>query len=291
MKSIIRLVLVTSGLGALCLAASHDEDWPVREQETIQKSLNLSGDPMRLVVDNISGYVHVIGGNGSTVQVTAHKAIRAESDADLRQAKSEVKLDMTEQPGSVTIYYAAPWRCDNGCRGCCDGCCRDQRHFYEVTYDIDVTVPRAARPVVSTVNRGDILINGAAGDFDVRDVNGSIEMNAIGGSGDIRTVNGHVIVHFAKNPTGPSSFKSVNGSLDAYFPQDLSANLFFKTFNGQIFSDFEVAPAAVASAVVEKRDGKFIYRSNRQRGGLAGNGGPELSFDTLNGDVRLHRER
>ncbi len=91
--------------------------------------------------------------------------------------------------------------------------------FYEVVYDIDVQVPRGARTVISTVNRGDIRLEGLNGNFDVKNVNGGIAMQAIGGSGDAHTVNGPVAIHFAKNPSGPCSFKSVNGSLDAYLPE------------------------------------------------------------------------
>lgn len=116
-------------------------------------------------------------------------------------------------------------------------------------------------------------------------------MTGIGGSGNVHTVNGPITVRFAKNPSRPSSFKSVNGELDLYFPQDLSADLLFKTFNGQIFSDFEVTARSTPTVETERRDGKYVYRSNRFRGARAGHGGPELSFDTLNGNIRLHKEQ
>src|SRR5581483_8011577 len=267
MKNIC-LMLMASGLGVVCLAQSHSDRWTVREQETVQKTLTLAGEPMRLVVDNLDGYVHVTGTNGSQVHVVAHKAIRAETDSDLNQAKSEVKLDMTEQPGSVSIEYMAPWRCN----GNCSGCCSQYKRFYEVTYDIDVEAPRNARMVVSTVN-GRLELNQVAGDFDVHGVNGGIQMTGIAGSGDVHTVNGPINIEFVKNPSRQCSFKSVNGALDAQFQPGLSADLFFKTFNGQIYSDFDVAPLAVPAGGAERRNGMFVYRSNRQSGGRAGRGG------------------
>lgn len=279
------LVLIACGLGTLCLARSDSEQWTVREQETIHRTLTLSGSPMRLVVDNVDGYVHVTGSTGSSVRVTAHKTIRAETASDLAQAKSEVKLDIAEHPGSVSIYYDAPWRCSEG-----RGCSGDHRRFYNVTYDIDLEVPREARTVVSTVNNGDLHLNGTGGDFDAGNINGAIYMSAISGSGDVHTVNGPISVHFARNPSGPCSFKSINGQLDVFFPHELSADLLFKTFNGQIYSDFDVEPRAAPAAATERRDGKFIYHSNRLSGGRAGRGGPELTFDAFNGSIRLHRE-
>ena len=278
-------------LAALCLvqpgsASWPDHDhWPVGEQETSEKTLTLSGQPMRLVVDNLDGYVHVKGGSGSQVHVVAHKTIRAETPSDLTRAKSEVRLDMTEEPGSVSIEYNAPWRCRNNCNGCCN----ERRRFYEVTYDIDVEAPRPARADISTVN-GDLRIDQIDGDFDVHGVNGGIVMDAIAGSGDVHTVNGPVTVHFSRNPLRPCSFKSVNGALDAFFQPGLSADLLFKTFNGQVYSDFDVAPLPVPAGQTERKNGMFVYRSNRQSGARAGHGGPQLNFETLNGSIRLHQQ-
>lgn len=291
MKSKLFLMLLASGLGVVCLAEDRHSDrdsdnWPIREQETIQKSLSLSNAPMRLLVENIDGYVHVTAGTGSQVRVTAHKTIRAESDEDLRQAKNEVRLDMSEQPGTVAIEYEAPGVCRNG-RGDCQD--HHQRRFYNVTYDIDLEVPRRARPFVSTVNNGDVRVEGTTGDFEIKNVNGAIDANNIAGSGYISTVNGKVTVHFAKSPQSATSFRSVNGDLDTYFPADISAELRFKTFNGGVFSDFDVTPTVVPDTQGERQGPRFVYRSNGLKGGRVGRGGPELSFNTLNGNIRLHR--
>jgi hypothetical protein len=286
MKRKVYLMLLASSLAALCTARADSDRWPIGEQETIEKTLTLSGQPMRLVIDNLNGHVHVTGTTGSQVHVVAHKTIRAQTQADLIQAKSEVKLEMTEKPGSVSIEYTAPWRCN----GDCDGCCRHHEHFYEVSYDIEVEAPRHALLAASTVN-GPLQVEQMDGDFDVHDVNGGIRMSAIGGSGDVHTVNGPVAIQFARNPQRACSFKSVNGALDAEFQPGLSADLFFKTFHGGIYSDFDVAPAPVPAGDTERKNGMFVYRSNRQSRGRVGSGGPELSFDTVNGEIRLHEEK
>lgn len=279
MKMLIFLVLVSTGVA---------EVYSVREQEVIQKTFSLAGGPARVVIDNLEGYVHVTGTSGSQVRVLAHKVTRAETDNDLAQAKNEVSLQMTEAPGSVSVYYDAPWRC-NGEHN--SGCHQSQRRFYDVTYDIDVEIPRGARAVVSTVNNGDVRVAQVAGDFDVSNVNGAIEMSGVSGSGDAHTVNGPITVRFAKNPATASSFKTINGQIDVYFRQEFSADLLFKTFNGEIYSDFDVSPRPIPAAMTEQRDGKFVYRSRGPKAARAGHGGPELSFDTLNGNIRLHQEQ
>jgi len=285
MKYILAPVLMACGLAVLCLGAARSERWSVRAQETIERTLTLSGAPMRLVIDNVDGYVHVTGTNGPQVRVTAHQSIRAETDSDLQEAKNDIKLEMTEKPGSVSIYYDAPWRC-NGNHGGCSG---DHRHFYEVTYDIDVEAPREARLVVSTVNGGEVRVEKTTGDFDIGNVNGQISMSEVSGSGDVHTVNGPVSVHFVKNPLRASSFKTTNGQLDVYFQQPLAADLLFKTFNGQIYTNFDVTPRATPASQPEQGNGKFVYHSRGPTGGRVGGGGPELAFDTLNGNIRLHQ--
>lgn len=283
MKTLLGLMLAASGLGIVCLAHGSSDRWTVHEEETVQKTLTLSGEPMRLIVDNFNGSVHVRGTGGSQVKVTAHEVIRAETQSDLNQAKNEVKLSMTEQPGSVSIEYDAPWIC----HGHCDGCCQEHKHFYEVNYEIEVEAPRQARSVISTLNGG-IDVNQMDGDFDVHSVNGGIEMAGMGGSGDVHTVNGRVTVRFSRNPIEATSIKSVNGELEAFFQRGFSADLYFKTLHGPVDANFDVTPLPIPVGETERKNGMFVYRSNRQSGVRVGHGGPKISFETVNGGIRLY---
>lgn len=285
MKIAISLLLMACGLVKVCPGADrHWERWSVREEETVQKVMTLAGEPGRIVIDNVDGFVHVTGTDGNQVRVSAHKTIRAETDADAQEAKKEVSLQFTEKPGTVSVYYDAPWRCHQG-QGGCPG---EPKNFYNVTYDIDVEVPRSARLVVSAVNNGDIRVSSTTGDFEINGINGGIKMNDVAGAGDVHTINGPVTVSFSSNPRGPCSFKSINGQLEVYFQPGLAADLLFQTMNGGIYTDFDVTARPTAAAHGEQRDGKFIYRSKGPHGARVGQGGPELSFNTLNGSIRLH---
>lgn len=284
MKKAACLMLMASGLGKVCLAG--EANWPVRHHETVHRILQLSGAPLRVVIENVQGYVHVAGSQTQQVDVTAYETTRAQTDTDLRQAQSEVKLNMLERPGTVSVTYDAPWICRNGQHHCGD----NERRFYEVQYDLDIRIPVDAIAVVSTVNSGDVVMAGLKGDFEVNNVNGNIRLDNMSGSGSAHTVNGPVTVRFLKNPERASSFRSVNGNLDVYFRQELSASLRFKTLNGEVYSDFDVVPKPVRLAATERSGGKFVYRNDRGSEALAGGGGPEISFDTLNGNIRLHRE-
>jgi DUF4097 and DUF4098 domain-containing protein YvlB len=115
-------------------------------------------------------------------------------------------------------------------------------------------------------------------------------MKSVAGSGRAHTVNGPVSVSFTANPTQPSSFKSVNGNIDVSFPEGLSADLAMKTFNGGLFTDFDVQPlAGRVAAAGERSNSRFVYRANEFTRVRVGSGGPELTFETLNGNVRARR--
>ena len=271
MKTI--LILLT----ALSTAYGFDE----QEKETIRKTFPAA---TRLDVDNVHGSIHVTGYNGSDIQMTAEKTIHAESRERLEAARREVKLD-TEQSGDrLSLYVDGPFRCN----------CDDRRSVHErrwqdyrVTFDFDLKVPVGTSIRLATVNGGSIDVKNVTGDFDVSNVNGGVELNEMGGSGEVHTVNGKIAVTFTKNPTKSCSFRTVNGSVDVSFRPNLSADVQVKTFNGNAYTDFDATAMPVSAAVSERRDGKFVYRSNRFSAFRVGNGGPELKFDTLNGSIRI----
>jgi DUF4097 and DUF4098 domain-containing protein YvlB len=97
-------------------------------------------------------------------------------------------------------------------------------------------------------------------------------------------------VTFTANPKQPSSFKTVNGNVDVQFLDGLSAEFAMKTMNGGLFTDFDVEPLpSQVAAAGERRNGKFVYRANEFTRVRVGSGGPQVTFETLNGNVRARR--
>jgi hypothetical protein len=76
------------------------------------------------------------------------------------------------------------------------------------------------------------------------------------------------------------------------FRPALAADLRLKTFNGDVYTDFDVAPlpAVPATGVTRKSNGRFTYKSDRGFAVRVGGGGPELTFDAFNGDIRILRQ-
>ncbi len=283
-----RLILMMAALPVL-LAAQHrynGRDWRQHDEETIQRSFNVSGGsgPQKLLVDNVSGYIHVTGYAGGEIQVKAVRRTGADSAEALQAAKRDVKLDLSQQGNFVRLYVDGPFRSSNGMnyRG-------DEYYGYRVAFDYDIQVPAATEVVLKTINDGDIVVKNTTGDYQVNGLNGGIEMDEVGGSGTVRTLNGPVKVTFSRNPAKDSEFHTLNGKVDIRFQPGLNADLNFHTLNGGIYTDFEIASRPTQISAGQSGGARFVYRSDRRRmSGRVGAGGPELTFDTLNGPILLH---
>jgi DUF4097 and DUF4098 domain-containing protein YvlB len=240
-----------------------------------------------LMIDNISGDIEVTAYNGNSVEMDIEKTLTAATQDRLSIAKKEVSLKERRENGLLEIMVDGPFRCH----------CGDNSNYfggeklYSFHYTFKVRVPRAIRLQLRDVNKSHISVEGTAGEFDISNVNGGIEMRGIEGSGTVHTVNGEVKAVFARSPAGATSFKTVNGTLDVTFPPGLNADVRVKTFHGEIFTDFPVTASPV-SMQPERRDGKMVWGRNRMTAVRIGSGGPELSFETLNGQIFIrNREK
>ena len=254
----------------------------VEQNETIQKTFPFSGAaPKKVIVDNVNGSIHVTGQAGNEIRMVAHQRLRADSPEKAEQARRDVKLDMSQEANTVRLYVDGPFRCRDG------GIHMHGRPGYEVKYDFELQVPSGTAVNLKTINDGEIKMENVSGDYEVENINGGIEMDDVSGSGRVYALNGRVRVAFRENPRARSSFGSLNGEVRVSFRPDLSADLRFKTFNGGVFTDFPVSYLPVPAAAGERRDGKFVYKSNEWSAVRVGHGGPELSFDAFNGNIRI----
>jgi hypothetical protein len=264
--------------------------FPVADESTITRTLTFGGGGDRAFdLRLINGSIRVVGTDQDAVQITLRKVIRAESDADLADAQREVALDFVDRRTRIEAIV----RDRNGylCGEHSQGRNNERsRPRYEVSFDAEVQVPRTVNLRLCTINGGDVRVEGTTGDFEVSNVNGRIDMEQVAGSGSARTVNGPVTVSFTENPREASVFHTVNGNVVVRFQDGLAADLKMKTFNGGLFTDFDVQPLAQdVTGQTERRTGRFVYRASDFTQVRAGGGGPEHTFETLNGNVRALR--
>jgi hypothetical protein len=278
---------IAIAITALALAATlvNARDRRVMAREPVRHTFS---NDKTLDIDDISGTIQVIGDDQRTIRVEGERVTRAEDQQGVDRAKREVVLDVNEKDGIAQLYVNAPGRHDHGEENHGFHTHWDD-HDYEVEYNFTVHVPRDTALRLHNVN-GEIKAEETRGKFDVTGVNGSVSMTNIAGYGDLHTVNGKVTVSFRESPKQDCSFKTVNGAIDASFPPSLAADLRLKTMNGAAFTDFETTLAVPKTAdAVERSRGRFVYRADRAQNVRVGAGGPELSFDTLNGTIRINK--
>jgi hypothetical protein len=282
----IAIAVTACVLVATVLDASR-RNWTAEAREAFHYTFS---SDKTLDVDNVDGAIQVVGDNGNTIRVEGERIARGEDQQALDRAKRDVKLDVNEKDGVAQFYVNGPFR-DNGHSSADHGFHEHfDEHEYEVTYNFTVHVPRDTGLRLRTVN-GDVGTEDTRGKFDIHGVNGSVTMTGVAGSGTLRTVNGRTTVSFRENPREASDFQTVNGAIEASFPPNFSADLRLKTVNGQAYTDFDATALLPSTAQAgDRRNGKFVYRANHTSSVRIGSGGPELSFETVNGDIRIKKE-
>ncbi|HLE82713.1 MAG TPA: hypothetical protein VJG13_00115 [Thermoanaerobaculia bacterium] len=158
---------------------------------------------------------------------------------------------------------------------------------------IRVRVPRNTSVNVSSVNGGDIHVQGVHGSHEIGHVNGAITARDVSGTVVAHTTNGDVKATLARIESGkPMSFVSFNGDVDVTFPAGLAADLKLRSDQGEIFTDFEVAVKQAAPARREDASGgKFRLTLERSLEASVGGGGPEVTLRTFNGNIYVRKAR
>ena len=274
-------ILTLAALISLPLAAA---DYKLEEKEAVHKTLSGS---TALDVDTISGSIEVVGDGGNTIRLDGERVIRARDQTAMDQAKKEVTLDINQKGATAQVYENGPFRDHNRASDNHGFHDNNDRH-YSVAYNLTLKVPKNMELRLHTVN-GSLKAADTNGKFDLKTINGKITMTGISGSGSADTLNGETVVTFRENPKADSFFKSFNGRVDVTLQPGLAADMRLKTFNGSAYTDFDGTALASTPGSSERKNGKFVYRSRGEQGLRVGTGGPELKFETFNGDIRIHK--
>ncbi len=259
--------------------------------EKVSKEFTLTGDAGRstLAVYNVQGSVSVQGYAGSKVLVEATRTIRAEDAKTLEAGKAEAKPGFMQRHDSVIVYMAGPF--DSRPRNT-RGNWSERPIKYRYEFDYVVKVPYAMNLHVSTVNNGTLDVRDVTGPLHVSNVNGPISLTNVKGTTQAHTVNGNVDATYAATPPGASSYKTINGEIRVRYPASLAADMHFKSMHGEFYTDFpnaEILPAQVTKNQ-EGRGGGTVYTLSKATAVRLGNGGPDLRFETLNGNVTITKQ-
>jgi hypothetical protein len=276
------------------LCAAFSSASAIGQQLTEHSSTNqdlhfAAAGPHTLEIRAITGKITVEASADPDVRLLVEKTITAATQDEMRTAEREVTLDTSADGARVRaiVRYPEQETCGEEHQS---GSRSRWEHHYEVRFDFTVRVPADTRIELCTINRGDIAVQGTLGGFSIKSVNGRITMADVGGSGEAVTVNGPVTASFVAAPRATSVFRTINGSVVLTVPEPFSADLRMKTFNGGLYTDFEAQTLPAEGLVpAQKEDGMYVYRSKGFTRVRIDKGGPELTLETLNGDVRVLR--
>jgi hypothetical protein len=209
------------------------------------------------LLENVNGSVHVEGWERDEVEVRAVMTARSDPhDLD------RVKIEVQSQPGKVAVRTRYP-----------------EGQGVEVAVEYLVHVPyHVLLGSIETVN-GSVLVRGVEGSGELRSVNGDVEVLASSGRFSAKTTNGNLHLELRRLlDGGPMNIETVNGSVVLGLPSDARADLKVLNMNGNFSSELPVTSTA----------GSLAARAFR---GRLGSGGGEISVRTVNGGIRLVRQR
>jgi hypothetical protein len=160
---------------------------------------------------------------------------------------------------------------------------------------IAIEAPVNTSVEIKAATCGNIDISGIGGEVEVECTNGSINLTNVSGSVVAHTINGSITAALDRvSPDKAMSFTSFNGKVDVTLPADTKARLRLKTGNGEVFTDFDVKldADAVKPAIENTTGNKGKYKISMDRGvnGSINGGGPEYLFQTMNGDILIHKK-
>ncbi len=155
-------------------------------------------------------------------------------------------------------------------------------------------VPANSSLNLTSVNGGPLDVTGISGEIEADIVNGSIHLKGVSGTVVAHSVNGGITVTMDKvTADKPMSFTTLNGKIDVTLPGDTKARLRLKSERGTIYSDFDVKLEADGKATVDDGKGaeaKYRIRVDRSVNGTINGGGPEYRFESMNGNIVIHKK-
>lgn len=241
-------------------------------------------DPTRVGEVHVSivrGNITVTGKDVKEVAVVVRGRGEDASSSDTREAAEGAGLHRLPQQPSLSIEEQ-------------NNVMSISSNGFSKAADLSIEVPLRTRLKLSTVNDGDIHVEGVDGELEIGNVNGSISVTSVSGSVLAHTVNGKILARLARvTPQKAMAFTSLNGSVDVTLPASISANMKLRTDNGNVLTDFDLKmlPQAPSALIEDSRQsgGRYRIEMNKFIYGAVNGGGPDIEVRTFNGNVYVRK--
>jgi hypothetical protein len=275
-----RLVLAAIACGATVAPSSIVTAGTSTALDSGERTTVSFSDPSRpgtLQVKIVTGSILVKGGDAKDVIIDARRghfdfgSRDPDAPPGMRRLSLQPSFTVEEQDNRMSIEDSSPM----------------------VPVEFEVQVPRRTNLQLSTVNGGDIVIDGVDGDLELADVNGSIKLTNVSGSVVAHTINGKVSATMARvSPQKPMSFTSLNGAIDVTLPAAIRADLQLRSDRGSVFTDFYMSVLPQPAPTVDdtrKSGGRYRIEVNKAIYGHLNGGGQEIELRSFNGNIYLRK--
>jgi len=255
----------------------------VVEHRTWQQSYPVTVATPKLVVRNIWGNVKVRQGAAGAIVVAAVETRSARTAADFDKSREQLRLETVASADGVSLVVDQPNRADR--MDVCQGC--------SLEYQFDITVPADAIVDVRTVTDGRVDVTGVRGPVNAGNVNGAVTVSGVNDCSSIDSVNGTLEVMFARAPSANCVLTTINGAITVGLPAGAGLDAILDLGHGEIESEFDVDAMTLPVKVEKDRQQDYWHYRVRQSAGLrvGAGGGPTFTFASLNGDVRILRNK
>jgi len=159
--------------------------------------------------------------------------------------------------------------------------------------NVTVLVPQNASLKLKTMT-GAVDVEGVNGEVEANSMNGEVHVANVQGAVIAHSLNGKVLVNLSRvDPNKPMAFSTMNGDIDVTLPADTKARVRLKNDHGEVWTDFDLKLEATPRVEQGQRseDGRYRVRFDRTVTGTINGGGPDLSFTTMNGQIRIRKQK
>jgi hypothetical protein len=260
------IALLILAASAVTLAQNSDE-------QRLVVPLTNPGQPVSLDVSLMAGRIEVTGYQGDEVIVVA-RARPVDTDekkVDGMRRIPNTSIGLTVEEKDNEVHVGAGW--------------------ISRSVDLEIQVPARSSGEISTVNGGDIVVQGLHGELELQNTNGAITATDMRGSVVANTTNGSVRVSFIEiDADKDMAFNSFNGDVDVTFPASLRADLRISAGRGEILTDFDTEQQPV-SPQIERNGSGGGYRVELTNDVhlKIGGGGPTFRMKTFNGNIYIRK--
>jgi len=210
-------VLLVASAGCDIAMAEHK----AKETSEWKKSYELRPGG-RFEIGNVNGKIHILPGQGNTIDVVAIKTGHGMTSEAAKEAINRIEIAEEVTDSLIKIQTKIPNRSGSGLFG-----------GSNLQVEYTVHVPQGAEVSASTVNGG-VEITGLSGKVNAEATNGAVKLREMTGAVQASTTNGGIDADLAKLSDAGIKLECTNGGIKLRLPADSKATISARQTNGGI---------------------------------------------------------